>query len=365
MKKIHVLIALLLWGTTSCSDFLEPDSPSEYVPETADALNEMLLGDAYAKSDNNYFLFPYHNILDDDVEMTNEPITVTQSMTEFASLYSWDPNMHEEGMAVDVWENYYRFILGCNAALDYLDDVSGSADEKNYVAAQAHALRAFYYFNLVNLFGEPYGHDKNALGVPLKVTSDLTDGYDARNTVGEVYEQILSDLTDAEECFLALPEDKRHPESYRMLLEECYPGLRRSDYVVTYIIRGFNVDEARQIIRTQPQKLSLQEMFAVAQTYEPGSEDFKQVFDVAVHLYPNDPVANLNAANSLLEIGQYDLAQPYLNKAGQSPQALNARAVALLMQSRYDEALPLLRQAREAGLKEAEANMKIYGAAGE
>ena len=94
---------------------------------------------------------------------------------------------------------------------------------------------------------------------------------------------------------------REHPESYRMLLEECYPGLRRSDYVVTYVIRGFNVDEARQIIRTQPQKLSLQEMFAVAQTYEPGSEDFKQVFDVAVHLYPNDPVANLNAANSLLD----------------------------------------------------------------
>ena len=50
------------------------------------------------------------------------------------------------------------------------------------------------------------------------MTSDLTDGYDARNTVGEVYEQILSDLTDAEECFLALPEDKRHPESYRINL---------------------------------------------------------------------------------------------------------------------------------------------------
>lgn len=218
MKRYMYLTALLLWGLTSCSDFLEPDSPSEYVPETADALNEMLLGDAYARSDNNYFLFSYHNILDDDVEMTNEPITVTLSMTEFTSLYSWSPDMHEEGMAVNVWENYYRFILGCNAALDYLEDVSGNTNEKNYVAAQAYALRAFYYFNLVNLFGEPYGYNKEALGVPLKLTSDLSDGHDARNTVGEVYEQIVSDLKAAEDCFLSLPEDKWHPESYRINL---------------------------------------------------------------------------------------------------------------------------------------------------
>ena len=58
--------------------------------------------------------------------------------------------MHEMGFSVDVWANYYRLILGANAALDYLDDVRGSVEEKAYVAAQAYALRAFYYFNLVN-----------------------------------------------------------------------------------------------------------------------------------------------------------------------------------------------------------------------
>ena len=152
---------------------------------------------------------------------------------------------------------------------------------------------------------------------------------------------------------------REHPEAYRMLLEECYPGLRRSDYVVTYVIRGFNVQEAREIIRTQPQKLSLQEMFAVAQSYEPGSPDFNHVFDVAVRLYPDDPVANLNAANALLQAGLTEQALPYLDKAGNTPEAQNARGVALLQQGRYDEAFPLLKQAQAAGLKEAEENMKI------
>ena len=123
------------------------------------------------------------------------------------------------------------------------------------------------------------------------------------------------------------------------------------------------MNEAKEVLRTRPQNLSLDEMFAVAQTYEPGSDDFKQVFDVAVRMYPNSEVANLNAACALLEQGLTEQAQPYLDnyldKAGYSPQAANARAVSLLLQGRYDEAFPLLEQALQGGVKEAEENRKI------
>lgn len=152
---------------------------------------------------------------------------------------------------------------------------------------------------------------------------------------------------------------REHPQSYGLLLRECYPGLRRTNYVIHYVVRGFNVDEAKEVIRTRPQNLSLQEMFAVAQTYEPGSRDFNQVFDVAARLYPDEPVANLNAANALLEAGLIEQARPFLRKAGDSPEAQNARGVALILQGRYDEAKPLLEAAAEAGLKVAEENAKI------
>lgn len=153
----------------------------------------------------------------------------------------------------------------------------------------------------------------------------------------------------------------RYPKAYATLLAECYPGLRRTDYRIDYTVRSFNVDEAKAVLRTRPQNLSLDEMFAVAQTYEPGSDDFKQVFDVAVRMYPHSEVANLNAACALLEQGLAEQAQPYLDKAGDSPQAANARAVSLLLQGRYDEALPLLQQAQQGGVKEAEENRKILG----
>lgn len=149
----------------------------------------------------------------------------------------------------------------------------------------------------------------------------------------------------------------RYPEAYATLLAECYPGLRRTDYRIDYTVRSFQVDEAKAVFRTRPQNLSLDEMFAVAQTYEPGSNDFKQVFDVAVRMYPDSEVANLNAACALLEQGLTEQAQPYLDKAGDSPQAANARGVALRLQGCYDEAVECLHRAADAGLKEAESNL--------
>lgn len=149
----------------------------------------------------------------------------------------------------------------------------------------------------------------------------------------------------------------RYPEAYATLLAECYPGLRRTDYRIDYTVRSFQVDEAKAVFRTRPQNLSLDEMFAVAQTYEPGSNDFKQVFDVAVRMYPDSEVANLNAACALLEQGLTEQAQPYLDKAGDSPQAANARGVSLRLQGCYDEAVECLHRAADAGLKEAESNL--------
>ena len=65
----------------------------------------------------------------------------------------------------------------------------------------------------------------------------------------------------------------------------------------------------------------------VAQTYEPGSKDFNDVMRTAVRVFPNNPTANLNAAIALLNEGKADAAKPYLDKAGTSKAAQQAREV--------------------------------------
>ena len=151
---------------------------------------------------------------------------------------------------------------------------------------------------------------------------------------------------------------RTYPDDYRFMLSTWYPALRRSDYRVSYTVRPFSVDEARELIKTKPQQLSLEEMFLVAQSYEPGSSEFNEVMEIAVRMYPDDPTANLNAACTRLNNGDADGAKPYLDKAGDTPQAVNARAAYAQIKGDYAEAARLYKQAADAGVAEAATNLE-------
>lgn len=111
------------------------------------------------------------------------------------------------------------------------------------------------------------------------------------------------------------------------MLDTWYPALRHSDYHITYKVKPFNVEEAKEVLKTKPQQLSLNEMFMVAQTYEPGSKEFNDVMETAVRMFPSDPVANLNAAITRLNEGDTEGAKPYLDKAVNSENAKAARDI--------------------------------------
>ena len=155
-------------------------------------------------------------------------------------------------------------------------------------------------------------------------------------------------------------KDKRirqlYPQDYAVIMSDIYPRLRHSDYTVSYTVRPFSVEEAKQILRTRPQQLSLQEMFLVAQTMEEGSAEFNEVFDIAVRMFPDDPTANLNAACAGLQRRDIASAEKHLQKAGNSAEALNARGALAVMKKDYALARQLFADAAAAGSADAKAN---------
>lgn len=152
---------------------------------------------------------------------------------------------------------------------------------------------------------------------------------------------------------------KDYPEDYKFLLLNCYPALRHSDYKVEYVIRSYtDVKEIEQVWRTNPQKLSLEEFYLLAQTYQPGSDDFNEVFETAVRMYPNDEVANLNAANIAMQKKQLDAAKRYLAKAGNSAEAIYARGVYAVLTNDLEGAKTYLGQAQAKGISQASVTLK-------
>ena len=209
---------------------------------------------------------------------------------------------------------------------------------------------------------ELYKFDKNII----KVTSVPEDWQGLRNYVAnsnlDQKEEMLSLLDneqlsyDARELRLKTFEGGK---AYATLLNECYPALRHSDYTVRYVVRGFTVDEAKEIITKRPQQLSLNEMFQVAQTYQSGSDEFNEVFEVAVRMFPDDPTANMNAAAIELQQGNWKQAERYLLKS--DPQAgatKNNEGVMYMMQGNLDKAEALFQQAKALGSAEAVKNLE-------
>ena len=111
------------------------------------------------------------------------------------------------------------------------------------------------------------------------------------------------------------------------------------------------------MLATAPQKLSLNEMFLLAQSYEPGSAEYNNVFDTAVRMYPNDEIANINAANSAMSRGDLTSAAGYLSKAGNGNEATYTRGVLAALQGDNAKAVQLFTQV-EGKMPEATEALK-------
>lgn len=213
-----------------------------------------------------------------------------------------------------------------------------------------------------------------ALYLYLRDMYNLPDGLYRNNTTPEDWEGAIaqarkSDLIKKDEV-LRIMESEMHPDQkeaqlrlktpadYRFLVDNVFPGLRRTEYTVNYDVRNFNLEEARKLINTRPQKLSLKEMYVVANSYERGSEEYKHAYDVAVAMFPNDETANVNAAYVALDGGDLGRAERYLKRAGNTPQAENARGALEVLRGNFDKARPHFQKAADAGLQEAVENLR-------
>lgn len=172
----------------------------------------------------------------------------------------------------------------------------------------------------------------------------------------EILSLIDSDMEpDAKE----LKIKRAYPEEYRFMLQHFYPALRHTDYRIDYNIRTFNeVEEIKCVMMEQPQKLSQNEFYLVAGKYEPGTDEFTDVFETAVRMFPNDEVANLNAANAAIRRDDFGAARRYLDKAGNSAEAVYARGALAVREGDFETARQCLEKAEEMGLEKAALTLK-------
>ncbi|WP_316808068.1 RagB/SusD family nutrient uptake outer membrane protein [Pedobacter agri] len=207
MKKLYIylsFICLTLCLVSCQKNFLEESSQDMVRPKTTEALNQIMTGEAYPLT---LSIHDYIELLNDDIQADyNANAVVVAALNKYAPVFTWQKDMLDKLAQVSAqspnpWLNYYARIKGCNVVLDYVDQVDGTESEKQNLRGQALALRSYYYFMMVNLFGKPYVgtavNPETDLGVPLILTAEVTDASIKRSTVKEVYDQIERDLLAA------------------------------------------------------------------------------------------------------------------------------------------------------------------------
>ena len=186
LKWLPVIILILV---SSCSDdFLEVDPVGKWedpnYPATNDDALSVLMG-AYDLMQWNYgrdweSAYFAKNLPADDCNAgsfaSDQP--PYQNLDDFV-------NEADNPVTTGIWEGFYKTINHCNILLTRL---VADNDYKKHIAAEAKAIRAWNYFELVTLFGD----------VPYYTEPTTMDNcHRPRTSTSEIYTKIENDLKDA------------------------------------------------------------------------------------------------------------------------------------------------------------------------
>lgn len=185
-------MALML---TSCDDYLDITPTGSVIITTAEQYRKMLTH-AYSVIPEDRGLATFRSD-----EFLMDATISKEDINSYKDIWIWNDISPDESTSTFNWRRYYQVIYEANYTLESRNNITeGSAKEVDQLIGESYMLRAYMHFLLVNLFGEPYtavADPYSVKAIPLKLNTESEDVL-PRNTLGEVFDQIISDLDNAE-----------------------------------------------------------------------------------------------------------------------------------------------------------------------
>ncbi len=106
-----------------------------------------------------------------------------------------------DGNCLNIWKIFYSVIYQTNSIIDGLTNQPNLTETfKRRLLGESKFLRAYSYLYLCNIYGD----------VPLLLSTDVYLSTDAKRTNSNtIYEQVISDLTDAKNLLSIYPEEEK------------------------------------------------------------------------------------------------------------------------------------------------------------
>jgi hypothetical protein len=207
-KILYIIMAAAVVQLTSCAKdkFISPVPTNAISDLTAFDSKERVEGQVraiYASIKNAGMYGGRYQIFNDirGEEFMNDRTNV---VTGF-DVWNYTPSNSSTNSVLNHWSRAYYVINLANVFIDGMaakgTNVVGATLSNNYLG-EARLLRAMSYYSLLQLYARPFWDGNGSKpGVPLRLTGNTGSGDYAlaRATVAEVYNQILTDLTFAEQ----------------------------------------------------------------------------------------------------------------------------------------------------------------------
>ncbi len=151
-----------------------------------------ILTSAYAK-------YPIHKSLS---ALRTDEMVIDEDTSDFPyyrELAMWKDSNYDAETKEFHWADFYTVIFYLNQAINEGSKTMKDSPEKNQILAEAYALRAYSYFDLINLYAKPYNNAtaSSDRGVPITLETDM-EAVLKPSTVQQVYNQIHADMEKAQ-----------------------------------------------------------------------------------------------------------------------------------------------------------------------
>ncbi|WP_339653028.1 RagB/SusD family nutrient uptake outer membrane protein [uncultured Salegentibacter sp.] len=209
MIKINKFLFLfVLIGLYGCEDFLEVKEVGKTSIPTyfsdLDGIRSAVPGaysSVYDYYDTEFYLYP--QVAGDLLNLvtTAEGVKMVDQYN-----YTSEPGQEASGVG-HIWSNAFLALANTNNILKYQPELLSiypdNESELEQIKAQALFLRALIHFDLVRTYAQNYSYTQDAAhpGIPLLLSLPGADDNIGRSDVGQVYDQILADLIEAENIF--------------------------------------------------------------------------------------------------------------------------------------------------------------------
>ena len=213
MNKLFIYTRLIAFSTivllfSACTEYLNEIPKGQAIPTTWDDFNNFLKNEYF--DGYNSEMGQVYVLLND---VYRSPTNLNTRLTQ--ANYNWDESIDrtdENTSDYFLYTNNYSGIFYANLIIEEADNMTESTEEQRLmIKAQAHMLRAMFYFHVANYHADQYSASTlDKLSVPL-VTSSGVEAPSPQVTIRELYDFIVADLHASLEHLPLEGETYHHP----------------------------------------------------------------------------------------------------------------------------------------------------------